>query len=432
MIDRSAFHKFDRNGYPTSVIDYRIFEYLSKQTSMFILGSVPYLYRDGVYKADINGSGLKTAIRELIYPELIRSTTIDRIYKLFISADELQAKAEDLNQYPVQWINFQNGMYDPVKKALFPHDPKYRAVNQIPHRYEPEAFLHGDNVEQWLQFIVSDPDDREMLLQFCGLCLTRDTRQQKFLILTGEGGSGKSTVIRLIEMMIGSENISNISMKDLSQRFASYGLLWKLLNSCADLEVSALEDTSVLKKILGEDSIRAEAKGKDAISFKSNAKLIFSTNELPVILNERTNGFYRRLLILPMNRQPKEKRADFIECLEQEYFLQLSVKALERLYQAGVICESFHSKDAVKQLRMDSDSVEAWLYDDMQKESTSKLERTYLYERYERYCLQTDRAKLTRHNFYKSLKMKGYAERKIQGYRYFEGISTKESAPDCP
>ena len=146
---------------------------------------------------------------------------------------------------------------------------------EIPHKYDPDAKYNGTKMEEYLNFICEEEDSREMLLQFVGYCLTKDVGQQKFLVLNGEGGTGKSTVIRLIEALTGSRNVSNISLTDLQQRFASFGLMGKLLNSCADLEIQALEDTSVIKKILGEDTLRAEQKGKDAISFKSYAKLIF-------------------------------------------------------------------------------------------------------------------------------------------------------------
>lgn len=424
------FHIIDDQGRVKGVFDYAIFQYLTTERDLFVLGGVPYIYDDGCYHADENGSRLKTMIRACCYPEFIKSTTIKRVYDLFIMADELQVTYHDLNQYPAHWINFLNGFYDPVKRKLIPHDPVYKAVNQIPHEYDPNGSTDGAIVEEWLSFIVPDQADREMLLGYAGYCLTRDTRQQKFLILNGEGGTGKSTVIRMIEAMIGSENISNISLSELTQRFASYGLLGKLLNSCADLELQALEDTSTLKKTLGEDTLRGEAKGHDAFSFKSYAKLIFSTNELPVVKAERTNGFYRRLLILPMNRVPEVKRADLFDKLSQEigYFIRLSVGALERMYTRGALLESTNSIDAVNRLRMDSDTVEAFLNDEVYKVRSARIERGRLYQRYSDYCYSSDRQSLTRNNFYRSMRVKGFTEVKSGGDRYFEGISFEKPA----
>ena len=422
QIDLDQFHLHNDKGRITGVFDNAIFEYLKKRENLFVLGGTPYIYGSGVYRPDQSGAELKTMIRKLIYSEYVKSTTIKRIYDLFISDAELQKQEEDLNCYPVSWINFRNGMYDPVKKQLISHSPSYYATNQIPHDYK-DFGVKGALVDDWLSFICEDPEDREMLLEYCGLCMTRDTRQQKLLILTGLGGTGKSTVIRMIDLMIGRENISNISLSQLSQRFAAFGLLGKLLNSCADLEIEALTDTSVLKKALGEDTLSAEAKGKDAISFRTVAKMIFSTNQLPIIKGELTNGFYRRLLILTMNRAPERLEPDFPDRLagDIEYFIRLSVRALERLYERGRIIESPGSVAAVKGLRCDSDTVEAFLGTVVrnQDERTKKLN---LFNAYEMFCQEMERQPLTKQNFYKAMRTKGFAEVKTSGTEYFKGI----------
>lgn len=424
------FHLYDKNGTVKGVYDNEIFQYLTTAFDMFVLGGVPYIYTDGVYLADESGARLKTMIRKLIFPQFVKSTTIKRIYDLFIGAAELQVSYEDLNSYPQSWINFQNGFYDPVTRQMIPHNPAYRATVQIPHSFDPDAQTEGQALEAWLRFAIPDGDDREMLLEYAGLCLTRDVRQQKFLILQGVGGSGKSTLIRLIERMIGSENIANISLSELTQRFAAYGLMGKLLNSCADLEVAALEDTSVLKKLLGEDSLRVEPKGKDAISIRSMARLIFSTNELPTVKSERSNGFYRRLQVLEMNRQPTTINAALFDGLNGQinHFIRLCVEAVQRMYERGTLLESENSKTAVKQMRSDSDSVEAWLSEMTVKMQERKEERGRLFQSYTSYCYQSDRQALGQTAFYKALRTKGFSEFKTMGQRYFKGISLDKTA----
>lgn len=424
MIDLSQFHKIDRNGNPTSVYDYRIFEYLSGNSELFFLGGVPWLYKNGVFRPDQNGSKLKTRIMNCIFPELIRSNTIDRVYRLFGSADRLQKDYADLNQYPKHWINFRNGFFDTKENAMVPHSPKYYAVNQIPYDYFPDRREKGKQIDSWLQFAIPDADDREMLLQFSGLCLTRDVSQQKFLIVTGSGGTGKSLLIRLIEDMVGQDDCCHIPLQALPQRFASYGLLGKTLNSCADLDSSALEDTGILKQIIGEDQIRAEAKGKDAFFFKSYAKLIFSANELPLILSEKTDGFFRRLMILKMDTKPKEVRPDYLDVLEEEmpYWIQLSVQALQRLYQTGRIHESDNSKNAVQMLRNDSDTVEAWLSENCSLGTDKRTERSFLFQNYEHYCSSYSRTALTKQTFFRSLETKGFQKVKSNGVLFIKGI----------
>lgn len=434
QIDLLQFHTVAESGKITGVYHNAIFEYIKSHYNIFIVGGTPYIYDSGYFKVDATGARLKSIIREFIYPQFIKSTTINNIYNLFLQDISLELQFDELNCYPSYWICFQNGMYDTKEKRLLPHSPKYRAINQIPHDYKPDAVTSGAKTDEYLNFICEDPDSKEMLLQFIGYSLTKDVGQQKFLVLNGEGGTGKSTVIRLIEALTGSRNVSNISLTDLQQRFASFGLMGKLLNSCADLEIQALEDTSIIKKILGEDTLRAEQKGRDAISFKSYAKLIFSTNELPLVKSEKTNGFYRRLLVLTMNKVPSKINPNLFQELEQEieYLLHLAVQAVERMYQQGIIVTSAASEKAVLQLRADSDTVEAFLQDMCVKDENGRIERTELYKKYSDYCEDTDRQSLTKNNFYKSLRVKGYSEIKTGGYPHFEGISFLKPSQNFP
>ena len=107
--------------------------------------------------------------------------------------------------------------------------------------------------------------------------------------------------------------MSSISLQDLNKRFYATGMYGKLLNACADIPCKAMENTDVLKKAVGEDTLIYEKKGQDAIHFHSYAKLLFSTNEMPQNLEDKSNAFYRRLLILDMNRVVKsgEKHSAF-------------------------------------------------------------------------------------------------------------------------
>lgn len=430
---RRQFHLWNKKGECKGVFDFRIFEHIRDQGGLFILQQVPFHYQGGVFMPDLSGSILKTAIRRLIYPEFIKSNVVDRIFRLFLQDAGLQVSAADLNNYPVHWINFKSGMYNPVSGEMLPHDPKYLSVNQIPHEFYPGEKVSGDAVESWLRFIVPHPEDRRMLLEYVGLCLTRDCRQQKFLVLVGSGGSGKSTLIRMMETLIGESNLSHVSLKELGQRFASFGLLGKLVNSCADLEIDALSDVSTLKKCLGEDSLRGESKGRDAISFKSYARLIFSTNEMPLILSEKSNGFYRRLLILTMDRQPETVKADYLETLQAEtaYFIHLCIDALRRMYADGRIHESPASVEAVKALRCDSDTVEAFITEQCDRRKGERTERVDLFNRYDSWCYSSGRTAMSRTNFYRSMRAKGIKEISSGGKRYFEISCTKPALKIC-
>lgn len=411
----------------TGVFDYQIFSYLKKTRSIFVMGKVPYIYKDGVYRADLSGAILKSMIRELILPAFVRSNVEKRIFELFLTDSDLEVVQEETNLYPLQWVNFKNSFYDPVNEKLVPHHPKYRATNQIPHIFDPEEELLEDGkqfIDSWLKFSIPDPSDRQMFLEYAGYCMTRDTGQQKFLFIKGIGGTGKSTAAGLIEKMIGAENTSHVSLHDLGVRFATYGIVDKLLNSCGDLEATDLYDPGKIKMLTGEDPMRVEAKGKDSFSYKSCAKLLYLCNQIPLVKNELSNGFYRRLLILTMNQRPDEIDPGLPKKLEGHisYFIYKCVEALSWMYGEGHLTVSENSKKEVLQVRRDSDTVQAFLDAMVQSEKESRIKKTELYLAYEKYCLEEDRAALTKKNFYKSMAVKGYATKVHHGYDCYFGL----------
>lgn len=431
--DKMQFHLTNDKGVAVGVFDAAIENYIIDNQKLFIYGGIPFLYRNGCFFPDWTRAELSTSIREKIFDRLIKSTTIDRVYRLFLTDARIQKSFDEINTYPAEWICFQNGMYDPINKRMIPHDEKYCCINQVPHEYQPKMLPKaGETIEEYLNFICDGKQDtREMLLQFMGYSMTRDTRQQKFLILTGEGGSGKSTLIKCFEMLAGQRNISNVSLTDLQQRFSSIELMGMLVNSCADLEIGALTDTSMIKKLVGEDSIKGERKGKDLVFFKNYAKLIFSTNELPVIKSEKTNAFYRRLLVFPMNKVPEHKDPDLFQKLEAEknYLLMLAVQALERMYQQKNITVASASEHEIERLRADSDTVEGFILEECKKVGGCRWERTELYKSYSAFCEENERQALTKNNFYKSLRLKGYSEITSSGKRYFLGL--KSALKNC-
>ena len=427
-----CFHNCDAKKRPTKVNDARIYAYLSHTQNIITWGGVAYIYRNGYYNEDLDGTILQSLISDCILEDFDTSTTVARVHKKFFQKKELVRELEDMNAYSPWYINFQNGMYDVKRNIMFPHSPKTYSLNQIPHSYDPNGKYSGTEIEKFLRFAIPDEDDRKMLLEYIGLCMTKDTSQQRMLVIQGEGGTGKSTLINLIQDIVGSRNISNVSLTELQQRFKPILMLGKLLNTCADLEIDALDDVSMVKKLIGEDKIDGEHKGLRPVSFNNYAKLLFSTNELPLVRNEKTKGFFRRLLVLTMNKEPESQDKNLKKKLRNEipYLIHISIEALRDMYmrEGGNITVSANSEAATKQLRLDSDSVEAFLSErcKLTKNPKDRLSRNEIYDEYKEYCEQEERRMHSRTNLFRALKNKKVEDKRTATERYFTGIKFKD------
>lgn len=197
-INLMDFQKIGKSGNPYDILDNKIVEYIMQELRIFVLNGMPYLYRTGVYKRDEDGKILKAHIKALIWPDLVTISRINRVYNLMLADYRLSRNNDEVNQYPVQWINFKNGMYDPVSRQMHSHNPEYYSINQVPHKYDTDAVYEGSVAEKFYEGLIQDAADREMFFAYCGNCMNIDTSLQKFMVIVGFPGSGKSTAINML------------------------------------------------------------------------------------------------------------------------------------------------------------------------------------------------------------------------------------------
>lgn len=432
-VNLDCYHIIGRDGEPVGVMDIEIVEDILRTTHFFVLGATPYVYDSGVYREDSGGVRLKTIIQKYLYRKFIKSPVLNRVYGLLICQSDVQKQFSDLYNLPAEWINFKNGYYDTVEQVMHPHDPAYLCLNQIPHEFHPEdsdaPLPGGDVTKAYLDTAIPDPVEQQMLWEYLGYSMTSDTKMQKFLMLVGEGGTGKSVIISLFQKVIGINNCSSISLQDLNRRFYATGLFGKLLNGCGDIPCKALDSIDVLKKAVGEDSILYEKKGQDALQFFSHAKLLFSSNGMPDNVEEKSDAFYRRLLILEMNHKPKEKDPKLKKKIarETDYAIHMAMNALHELYRRGELSESENSRRCVEEARKSADSVMAFILDYLEEKEGAWLNRSRTYDAYEEYCKDNGRQPLGKSKFYTEMKRKGFYPKKIQGIQKFKDVAFRDT-----
>ena len=415
----------NRKGVPCDIVENSIAEYIRENYNIMILVGKPYTYRDGVFKSDEQGIYIQHLIKQLILPKLRSDSRIMRVYKLILKDYRLQVEIAQVNAYPKYWVNFLNGMLDVKTGILHKHSPTYKSVNQIPHNYKPGLDIEKSVFNKFLLSRILDEDNRRMLYEYMGYCLLPDIIFQKFLILVGIGNAGKSVILNQQARILGADNLSAIPLQSLSVRFTTASLLNRQCNICGDLSSVAIKDTAVIKQLSGEDLCKAEYKGGAVFFFKNRAKFLFSCNELPSILDDRSNGFYRRLLIIRF-----EHEGDFIPDLyerladenEVEIVISHIVEGAKLALKRGKLFESGANLGEVSRLQEDSDSVASFINNVVIQDETSRVKRPDLYAAYIDYCKQEERISLGKTAFFKAIRTKGFREAKVQGNIYICGI----------
>lgn len=430
-IDTLQFCRLDDKGRPKGLLDIAIIRFLMDTHHMFVMGQELYIYEQGCYFLDENGIKIKTEIQKLIPEQFINYRNLNGVYNLLLEQAELQKEMEEINKYPAHWVNFLNGMFDAKEKKLWKHRPEYYAINQIPHILDfsirENLEEHGKETNSFLNSALYCPEDRVTLWQYLGYCMTRDSCMQKMMFLKGDGGTGKSRIINLFQTIVGKNNFSSISLHNLAERFYPSMLFGKILNACPDIKSEALMSVDNIKKATGEDVMIYERKGKDPMGFNSYAKLLFSANKVPLNLDEKSDAWYRRLLILEVNKKPKEKILDLDERLaaEVQYSIWTALGGLIKLYEDGCFVESQHSRMLVEELYRDADTVKAFADECLEEKEGSRINRTDIYEKYKEYCQEWGRRELSLRSFYKRFDEMGYRSGRNSDFRFYRDIQFK-------
>lgn len=104
-----AYHVLSKDGEPVGVLDIEIVDDILHTVPFFVIGATPFLYENGVYREDIGCVRLKSIIQKYLYRRFIKSPPLKRICDLLISQSSVQKHFSDLYNYPLEWVNFQNG-----------------------------------------------------------------------------------------------------------------------------------------------------------------------------------------------------------------------------------------------------------------------------------------------------------------------------------
>lgn len=431
------FHKCKQNKQgemvADGVFDERIVQDIIQKKPIFSYQGNIFVYDKGVYGKDGNGTRyplLSSIVKEYIYDKFITDSTIARLIASIQRCPDIYRT--EINCFPKHYVFFQNCIFDALNWKLVEHSPQFYNLNIIPHDFslsEPPK----NYVDDWLEWFAPDAEDRKMLMQYLGYCFTADNGQQKMMVLQGAGCDGKSTLISLLQHTVGDCNCSFVSLQELSARFSAWMLTNKLLNVCADLPSTPISDASKVKQLTGDDTIVAEEKGKPQYSFRSYAKMLFSTNKPLRFTNEATFAFARRLLIFKTRNtisSPDDSiQRKLYDCRER--FTWLCMKALHEMYAEGRIYESPTSREEVAQIYHNSDSVKAFLDDCTKADADSRIKTTELYTAYKDWAANEEiDFSFKKKGFYENLAAKGIQKVKINGIDHFKGIKiTKEIPP---
>ena len=169
--------------------------------------------------------------------------------------------------------------------------------SRLPIAYTPDA----PEPERWLSFLneLLWPEDIPTLQEYIGYCLIPSNAGQKMMVIKGNGGEGKSLIGGVLFKLFGV-NAKDGSIGKVSENaFARADIEHVLLMIDDDMRLEALKQTNYVKSIVtSQGKMDLERKGKQSYQGWMFARLLAFSNGDLESLYDRSDGFYRRQLIL--------------------------------------------------------------------------------------------------------------------------------------
>lgn len=248
---------------------------------------------------------IRQRIHEVVPPRSLTATLEGSIFRLVRTK---AARCIDFDRPPHEFaINVQNGTlhWSGEKFELQSHRREDFLTGCLPVAFNPTGTC--PLFDKFLCDIFEGDQDavekRECVLAMLGYTLTPSTRLERFVILQGKTSSnGKSTLLNVIQALLGPQNFSSIEPNHLNEKFQKAALHGKLANLLGELPRSQVLPDDVVKAIVSGDAMTAENKGRDPFTFRPFATMWFGTNYMP-FTKDFSRALFDRSIVLTMNRR---------------------------------------------------------------------------------------------------------------------------------
>lgn len=228
-----------------------------------------FLFEKGIYRK-ISTREFKFIIKSHIPIELRKPKDWNSVWEEF-NTDEPNVIESDFNS-DENIIGFENGVLKLDTGKIVDYDETMLLTRRVACKYIPNKTLDDAPIfKKYLENLCNNNNvQMDFLLEYIGAILSnvKGWRFKTLLILVGEGNTGKTQIREVTMNLLGREHCVSIDMKKLNERFGASQLYSKRLAGSGDMSTVEIEEMNIIKNLTGGDSLFAEFKGKDEITFR--------------------------------------------------------------------------------------------------------------------------------------------------------------------
>ncbi len=329
-------------------------------------------------------------------------------------------------------LNTPTGIVDLRTGELRSAQPDDMLSKQTSVGYDPAA--ECPTFDRFIGEVFPDPEVVAFVQRWLGYLLTGCTLEQVFMIASGAGSNGKSTLLNVIRDILGDyardtpistflERPRGAATNDLA---ALQGARLVLANE--GNRNDAL-DSALVKKMTGGDPITARFLHKEFVTFTPQFKPMIISNHMPE-MDATDPAIWRRTLILPFTRvfDANERDRSLPDKLAAEAggILRWAVEGAKAWYENGLLPPAAIT-DTVQAFQEDMDTIGAFIKEQCTTSPTVECNSTKLHSAYTRFAIQLGVKPISQTLFGTELGRRGFIHRKTGGNILRKGITLRPS-----
>ncbi len=251
----------------------------------------------------------------------------------------------------------------------------------------------------WFGFLESldkGPEWWALLQQIMGSCLCAGYDLQKIFMLFGPPRCGKGTIVRVLEGMLGRQNVCSPSLADFAKPFGLEQALGKRLAVVPEVAFpskDAQQIVAALKAISGGDLVTVDRKFIKNIPVRLNMKIMLVTNNF-VALPDNSKALPSRLIPLRFTKSfLNNEDTNLGNKLRSELpaILNWSLDGYRSLHAAdGQFTLPASSRELMDQLMFSSAPLQAFIEEACILDLRKAVYKTSLYDRYKAWTKAND------------------------------------------
>lgn len=353
---------------------------------------------------------------------------LNAMVQLSKSLPEIRTPSGKFDSDP--WLlNFTNGTYDLRTGALRPHRKEDYLTVSTKIKLDSKAAIPRLFSNFLDRIFAGHIETIEFVQRAIGYCLTGSTREQCLFILHGGGKNGKSTLINVVQALMGG--YAQTASPDMLMARRPGSATNDIAKLCDARTVTATESSegnrlqeNLIKQLTGGDKMAARFLFGEWFEFTPQFKILLACNHKPIIRGT-DEGIWRRIKLIPFLETITNDECDLnlIDKLKLELpgIMNWALEGAAKWHKEGL----GYARDVMEasaSYRSEMDSVGQFLDQMCHKNAESEVGAKDLYSAYLMWCDELGEKPKGPQKFKSQIEEKGFSQHRNNSGIHWKGM----------